>query len=492
MSEYLDENDLNDTSFPTEKQYEKQYRLILEEYGIDMNYDSVVINGTTKTGDAIGGTIKASLAKNEPTVVDLKGRVVIMSIDKVGNTTEKQPEDLFNYSLQAANNQISALHKSADSNWASFVNLFRKKDKKSPFDSISKEFDKFNKLGPLTPDSDINEYITALEDLKAACTSYYSYKEPKTNPDKEPSSLEIARTKYVDKVSKFAGEKLKELDLIAKAHGTMAIYGQVSNDSVKFQEQLDKERANERGLNGLYDHGLYDHVTNDKFREAFTNRADDIFKDFDYSSNNVNSNLIYTRCSSGFVEMARIHMNKKNPDIDFEKLKKNHMLNLPIKGNDKQLAIDLIVAMEANTILYDEFKLANYSEFSNKAEAARLKKNHTEMVKTTFTHVNQNEFYGFVQDCKPIKDMLSNLTYNDLYTFVTDKNMADKMAMDIRRSGELNKKLIGAVYEKTGKTNDVQDEMTNGKEKVNERANDTPRVLTNNNNKKSMGGMGRS
>lgn len=513
MNEYLDENELNDSelndsrlnesastaSYDTDIQgsgftdpdnldiynmgfsVEGQYRFILEEYGIDIENDSVVVNGAEQKGyTAIGETIEASLVKDEPTVVDLNGRVVIMSRDGDGNITQRQPEELFNYSLEATNNKISALHKKADSNWASFINFFRSKDKKSPFDSISEKFENLKKLGPLTPDSDFNEYMSALRDLTVTCGSYQEYKSLNTDINKEPSQLEKDRTTYADTVLEFAKDKLQELDIIAKARNTLSTYDQISNDSVKFQAQVDKEKANEKGLNGVINDAV---VSNEQFSNAFNDRIKDTNKDIDYLNSPIREKI-----SNDTYEVHQQYISNNQPYFDFEKIKVENKMNLPLGGNDKKIATDMIIKLTANNILFKEYQLENTYDY----------KSYTNMLLSQKSNIapTKDDFYNCISECKPMKALLDNLTYNTLYNFVADNKTYKKTSFSIAREGELTEKLENTVMNKLAPEkrealkNNMNKELNTSKEPV-QKENES-KVLTNNNNKKSMGGMGKA
>ncbi len=482
MNEYLDENELNDSDIHNMGfSVEGQYRFILEEYGIDMENDSVVVNGAEQKGyTAIGETIEASLAKDEPTVVDLNGRVVIMSRNGDGNITQRQPEELFNHSLEATNNKISALHKKADSNLASFVNFFRSKDKKSPFDSISEKFENLKKLGPLTPDSDFNEYMSALRDLTVTCGSYKNYKLPNTGINKEPSQLEKDRMTYTDTVLKFAKDKLEELDIIAKARNTLSTYDQISNDSVKFQAQVDKEKANKKGLNGVINDTV---VSNKQFSDAFYDRIKDTNKDIDYLNSPIREKISNETYGVHFQ-----YINNNKPLFDFEKIKAENKMNLPLGGNDKKIATDMIIKLTANDILFKEYQLENTYDY----------KSYTNMLLSQKSEIapTKDEFYNCISECKPMKDLLDNLTYNTLYNFVADNKTHKKTAFSIAREGELTEKLENTVMNKLAPEkrealkNNMNKKLNTSKKPV-QKENES-KVLTNNNNKKSMGGMGKA
>ncbi len=472
MNEYLDEN----MGFSAEH----QYRFILEDYEIDMEKDTVIVNGTEQKGyTAISETIEASLAKDEPTSVNLNGRVVIMSRDGDGNITRRQPEDLFNHSLEAANNKISALHKKADSNLASFFNFFRSKDKKSPFDSISEKFENLKKLGPLTPDSDFNEYITALEELKLACSSYQVYKSLNTDINKEPSPLEQDRMTYADTVSNFANDKFAALDLIAKARNTLSTYDQLSNDSVKFQAQVNKEKANSMGLNGVINDTV---VSNEQFSDAFNDKIKDTHKDIDYTNSPIREKI-----ASETYDVHFQYINNK-PYFDFEKIKAENKMNLPLGGNDKKIATDMIIKLTANNILFKEYQLENTYDY----------KSYTNMLLSQKSNIapTKDDFYNCISECKPMKALLDNLTYNTLYNFVADNKTYKQTAFSIAREGELNEKLENTVMNKLAPEkrealkNTMNKSLNTSKEPV--KKENEPKVLTNNNNKKSMGGMGKA
>ncbi len=229
-------------------------RYVPYDGSVVFSYDKLAIDEPEDLKDSPLKTCKSPelLCSGIPIVFNKKGRVMVFSLDKKKHSVKyDEPEALFNNSYDKIKNALSQTESNTHSVWADIMQYFSKVPSK--FNDIDKTLTAFNRLGKLTPESNINDYRKSLDAVINATNRYINYKTGENGFEAHnkngASDVENRRLNFARKVRQFADEKMHQLELVSQARFTLNEYKDMSRDSIKKHIKMEHEMG---GMNELY------------------------------------------------------------------------------------------------------------------------------------------------------------------------------------------------------------------------------------------------
>ncbi len=205
---------------------------------VTFSYDTLAIEEAEDSEDLSLNPCKSPdlLCKGIPIVFNQRGRVMVFCLDKDKSSVKyDEPEALFNNSYDRIKNALSQTERRTHSVWADIMQYFSSVPSK--FNDIEKTLTDFNRLGKLTPESNIKDYMKSINAIINATNRYTNYKSGQggfeAHNKNGASDIENRRLDFAKKVRQFADEKMQQLELVAKARITLREYNGLTPDEIK-------------------------------------------------------------------------------------------------------------------------------------------------------------------------------------------------------------------------------------------------------------------
>lgn len=223
---------------------------------VSFSYDTLAIEEAEDSEDLSLNPCKSPdlLCKGIPIVFNQRGRVMVFCLDKDKSSVKyNEPEALFNNSYDKIKNALSQTERRTHSVWADIMQYFSSVPSK--FNDIEKTLTDFNRLGKLTPESNIKDYMKSINAIINATNRYINYKNGtqgfEAHNKNGASTVENRRIDFAKKVRQFADEKMRQLVLVSEARITLKEYDGLSNDDIKKHIKMEYDNG---GMSDFYSH----------------------------------------------------------------------------------------------------------------------------------------------------------------------------------------------------------------------------------------------